>query len=160
MGGDNNLNATHMKSNSARLKLTNNFMFGCVCSAIVQKQVLVLRCLHLAFIPPPLLQDVKSKNISPWDALAAFFYTLSIFEFSAKRDLNEVLKLQIHKRRTFVPPNQKWNSSKIFEISSTVHQPNGHLRRKEDWRESACLCLHAHLKSSCLIYFCQWYKND
>ena len=27
--------------------------------------------------------------------------------------------------------------SKSFELSSTVHKPNGHLRRKEEGRESA-----------------------
>ena len=52
---------------------------------------------------------------------------------------------------------QKLISSIFFEICSTVQQPNGHTRKKEEGRESAWLCLWTYLKSSEPIYFCRWY---
>ena len=54
---------------------------------------------------------------------------------------------------------QKEIGSNFFEIGSTVHQPNGHLRREEEGRESAWLCLWTYLKSSDPIYFCRWYTK-
>ena len=39
-----------------------------------------------------------------------------------------------------------------------MHQPNGHLRREEEGRESVWLCLWTYLKSIDPIYFCGWYQ--
>ena len=95
------------------------------------------------------------------------------FTFEAKKPLKQRVGAHFEHQKSFIYIKTcfsvLWLWSNSFNEGSSpppkprmqtycaVHQPNGHLRRKEEGRESAWVCLWTYLKSSDPIFLSWWY---